>query len=51
MKWEEIRSVKPVKQKGTDLLQVTCDYGSYYFLNKEGAFEYLRQLRPEMCAE
>ena len=51
LKWEEIRSVKPVKQKGTDLLQVTCDYGSYYFLNKEGAFEYLRQLRPETCAE
>ena len=51
LKWEEIESVSEEEKNGFQLLKVTCVYGSFYFLNREGVFEFLGQNHPEKCVE
>ncbi len=51
LKWEEIQSVSPEEQKGVSLIKVNCAYGSFFFLNREGILEYIKENHSEKCAE
>ncbi|MDE6059806.1 MAG: hypothetical protein K2G44_07215 [Clostridia bacterium] len=51
LKWEEIESISEEEKKGYLFLKVTCPYGSFYFLSREGVMEFLGQNHPEKCVE
>lgn len=48
LKWEEIERIFREKE---GFLEVRCMYGSYHLPDIAGALEYLREIRPEKCAE
>ena len=51
LKWEEIEQIETEVKDGMPFLKVNCAYGSYHFINPQGAFEYLAQVQPEKCSE
>ncbi len=48
LKWEEIERIFRGKEGS---LEVRCMYGSYHLPDIAGAFEYLKEIRPEKCAD
>lgn len=49
LKWEEIGAISPEEREGIALLNVQCAYGAYHLPNIGGAYDYLREFRPEKC--
>ena len=51
LKWDEIERLESENRDGTSFLKVDCAYGSYHFMNPQGAYEYIQAVQPEKCAE
>lgn len=51
LKWSELVRIKPETVEGKHYLAAECAYGSYHIPEAEGAYDYLKDFRPELCKE
>ena len=49
LKWSELVRVKLETVEGKHYLAAECAYGSYHIPEVAGAYDYLKEFRPELC--
>lgn len=49
LKWEEVGSITREAVENVPVLKVRCIYGAYHLPDIAGAYEYLKDFRPDAC--